>query len=154
MVTSDNLPKAYIYDAKKPMKGVVYPEVELEVPDFIALADELLEQEIEAKLEAERERIRILNCTPVNVLNPRLIQKKERAAKRKLKKLLQEQEDGNLLPAWIVNPGEADDGADEAELEAKRAADEKRAEDEAMALQVKESEQKARELELAKKKTN
>lgn len=33
---NDNLPKAYIYNAPKPMKGVVYPEVVHEVPDFIA----------------------------------------------------------------------------------------------------------------------
>ena len=38
------------------MKGVVYPEVEHEMPDFIVLAEEILQAEIEAKLEAERER--------------------------------------------------------------------------------------------------
>ena len=69
------MPKAYIFNARKPMKGVVYPDIEVEVPDFIALAEELLEAEIQAKIEAEeeaeRERIRILNTTPIVILNPK-----------------------------------------------------------------------------------
>lgn len=69
------MPKAYIYNVRKPMKGVVYPEVEVEVPDFVALAEELLEAEIEAKIKAEeaaeRERTRILNNTPIVILKPK-----------------------------------------------------------------------------------
>jgi len=42
------------------------PIIEIELPDFIAMADEILE----AEHEAERERIRILNRTPVAVLTP------------------------------------------------------------------------------------
>ena len=49
------------------------------MPDFIAKAEEILE----AELEAERERIRILNITPVNFLGSRQALKKEKAAKRK-----------------------------------------------------------------------
>lgn len=41
--SASSLPKAYIYNAPKPMKGVVYPDVEIEVPDFIALAEEILQ---------------------------------------------------------------------------------------------------------------
>ena len=47
------------------------PNIEIELPEFIAMADEILE----ASLEAERERIRILNITPVNVLTPAQINK-------------------------------------------------------------------------------
>ena len=54
------------------MKGVVYPDVEYEWPDFIVLADEILEAEIEAALE----RKRILNMTPVPYMNPGLIAKR------------------------------------------------------------------------------
>ena len=107
VVTADNLPKAYIYDARKPMKGVVYPDVEHEMPDFIALADEILEAEIQAELE----RIRILNKTPVPYLNPRLIAKKQRAARRKQ---VRDQHEINL-PEWFVNPlGLQEDEDDEA----------------------------------------
>ena len=61
------------------MNGVVYPEAEQELPDWFARKEEIRE----AEEEAERERIRILNKTPVPFLNPRLIAKKERQAKRK-----------------------------------------------------------------------
>ena len=44
------------------------PVTEIELPEFIAMADEVLKAEHEAKLKAERERIRILNRTPVAVL--------------------------------------------------------------------------------------
>ena len=74
------LPKAYIYTDRKPMKGVVYPDVEIEVPEFVARAEEILEAEL---IAAEEERIRILNSTPVIILKPGQIAKKERAAKRK-----------------------------------------------------------------------
>ena len=46
---------------------IVRPDVEFELPDFVALADEILEAEIAAEVE----RIRILNKTPVEVLCPR-----------------------------------------------------------------------------------
>ena len=49
---------------------------------------------------AERERIRILNKTPVIIINPRQIAKRERAAKRKLMKNPVE----DNLPAWFINP--------------------------------------------------
>ena len=58
---AENLPKAYIYNARQPMKGVIYPKVEHEMPDFVVMAEEILLAEIEAKLEAERERIRLWN---------------------------------------------------------------------------------------------
>ena len=76
------------------MKGVVYPENEAEMPEFIARADEILE----AQLEAEHERIRILNRTPVPFLTHRQQAKKLRAAKRKQ---LKNQYDYNL-PAWFI----------------------------------------------------
>lgn len=63
---------------------IIRPDIEFELPDFVAQADEILE----AELEAERERIRILNKTPVNFLNPRLAMKKDRAAKRKQQRIL------------------------------------------------------------------
>ena len=69
---------------------------------------------LEAELEAERERIRILNKTPVNFLNPREALRKEKAAKRRK---LRKQLDYNM-PAWILNPlneEELDD--DEAEVD-------------------------------------
>ena len=100
--SDNNLPKAYIYNARKPMKGVVYPEIEAELPEFIARADEILE----AQLEAERERIRILNRTPVPFLTLRQQAKKLRAAKRKQ---LKNQYDYNL-PAWFIeDPLEEDE---------------------------------------------
>ena len=132
VVSADNLPKAYIYDARKPMKGVVYPEVEHEMPDFIALADEILE----AELEAERERIRILMKTLVPYLNPSQIAKKQRAAKRKQ---LKNQNDYNL-PDWFINPlGEEDYEEEEVE-------DEKIAQDKQRIAE--EAEQMAKEIAL------
>jgi len=79
VVSLENLPKAWI----KPRNNLKIdrPEVEIEVPDFIARADEILEAEI----AAEQERIRILNKTPVPVLTPAQILKKQRALARKQK---------------------------------------------------------------------
>ena len=86
------------------MKGVVYPDVEIEVPDFFARAEEILEAEIfaaeAARLAAEKERIRILNSTPVVILKPSQIAKKERAAKRKQLRA----HNIDDLPAWFVDP--------------------------------------------------
>ena len=98
------------------MKGVVYPDVEHEMPDFIALADEILEAEIQAELE----RLRILNKTPVPYKNPRLIAKKQRAAKRKH---VRDQHDYNL-PEWFVNPLGVQEGADEEAAQEEREAQE------------------------------
>ena len=99
-----SLPKAYIYNARPPMKGVVYPDVEIEVPDFFVRAEEILEAEIfaaeAARLAAEKERIRILNSTPVVILKPSQIAKKERAAKRKQLRA----HNIDDLPAWFVDP--------------------------------------------------
>ena len=82
------------------MKGVKYPDVELEMPDFIVRADEILEAEIQAEIRAELERIRILNRTPVPYMNPRMITRKQQAAKRKQ---VRDQHNYNL-PEWLVNP--------------------------------------------------
>ena len=82
------------------MKGVKYPDVELEMPDFIVRADEILEAEIQAEIRAELERIRILNRTPVPYMNPRMITRRQRAARRKQ---VRDQHNYNL-PEWLVNP--------------------------------------------------
>jgi len=89
------LPKAYFRDRRE--LKIERPLVEIELPDFIVLAEEILE----AELEAERERIRILNKTPVAVLTPAQVLKRQRAQARKQKKLL---EFADVLPAWFVNP--------------------------------------------------
>ena len=83
VVEADSLPEAYIYNAPKQMKGIDRPEIEIEVPDFIALAEEILEQELEAERLAEAERIRILNKTPVPVLNSSQQRKKQKALLKK-----------------------------------------------------------------------
>ena len=97
VVSEDNLPKHYVPDryrgGRKELK-IDRPLVEIEVPDFIALADELLQAEI----ERERERIRILNKTPVPVMTPAQRRKKEKALKKKQRK----QED--CVPNWFLNP--------------------------------------------------
>ena len=80
------------------------------MPDFIVRADEILEAEIEAKLEAELERVKILNKIPVPYMNPRLLARRQRAAKRKQ---VRDQHDYNL-PEWFVNPlGLQQDDADD-----------------------------------------
>lgn len=89
------MPKAYFRDRRE--LKIERPLVEIELPDFIVLAEEILE----AELEAERERIRILNKTPVAVLTPAQVLKRQRAQARKQKKLL---EFADVLPAWFVNP--------------------------------------------------
>ena len=76
---SKNLPKALVIDGNKKLK-IQGEELDLELPDFIASADEIEE----ALLEHQRERIRILNKTSVNYLNSGQIAKKARAQKRKL----------------------------------------------------------------------
>ena len=93
MVSADQLPKAFISKRRRHQYGdaddrddknplIIRPLVELEVPDFVARADEILEKEIAARLAAEakkiadeEERRRILNRTPVNFLGPRQIAK-------------------------------------------------------------------------------
>jgi len=62
VVSAEKLPQAYYEHKLKDLK-IDRPNVEVEVPDFIALAEELLEQAQEA------ERIRI-NRTPVPVFPP------------------------------------------------------------------------------------
>ena len=77
VVDADNLPKHHVPERcngnRKPLK-IDRPLVEIEMPEFVALADEILEAELEAErereririeTERERERIRILNKTPV-----------------------------------------------------------------------------------------
>ena len=70
-------------------KLIVRPAVEIKLPEFIAKAEEVLEREILAKIEAlqirmaaekaaEEERIRQLMKMPVKVLNPRMIAKRQR----------------------------------------------------------------------------
>ena len=48
MVTDDNLPKPFFREDLNNQNKVKIdrPKVEIEMPDFIALADELLEQEL------------------------------------------------------------------------------------------------------------
>ena len=123
------------------MKGVVYPDVELEVPDFVARAEEILEEErliAEAqRLAAEEERRMLLNRTPVVILKPSQIARKERAAKRKQLRA----HNIDDLPAWFVNPlGEMDE---EEEQEVEAAAAQQAALDEAHRL---EQEQKAQQI--------
>ena len=55
---------------------IVRPDLEIEVPDFIALADEILQAEID-------ERNRILNMTPVVYMNARQALRKEKQAKKR-----------------------------------------------------------------------
>ena len=78
-----------IDDREDKNKLIERPLVDIELPEFIAKAEEVLEREIAAKIEAEErriaaekaaeeERIRQLNKMPVNILNPRMIAKKQR----------------------------------------------------------------------------
>lgn len=70
------MPKAWIYDKQQKNKlNIVYPDEEIEVPDWITLAEEILEAELEAAALAEKERIRILNITPVAFLSEKQRQK-------------------------------------------------------------------------------
>ena len=78
--SAENMPKSFIskrrrFDYHSNVDDIEdkidRPLVEIELPDFIVKAEEILEAEIEKALEAERERIRILNKTPVSVLGPR-----------------------------------------------------------------------------------
>ena len=102
---------------------------------------------LEAELEAERERIRILNKTPVNFLNPREALRKEKAAKRRQ---LKKQFDFNL-PAWILNPlNEIDYDAEASKLELERDL----LEAQRMQEQKQAEEQRLKELAEAKEKTH
>ena len=98
-IQAGNLPKAFIskrnqgeYDSEdedededdKPK--IDRPEVEIELPDFIVLAEEIAEREA----EREAERIRILNKTPVPVLNPRQLAKILKKKQKKEQKRLME----------------------------------------------------------------
>jgi len=57
------LPKAYLYQNKNKKKlDIVRPLVEIEMPNFIALAEEILEEEL-ARQAAEA--LRLLRETPV-----------------------------------------------------------------------------------------
>lgn len=85
------------------------PLFEFDLPDFIALADELLE----LLEEAERERIRILNNTPIVMYTPSYRAKRERAAKRKAMRAGMIQ-----LPEWFLNPLGEDQEEDTSALEA------------------------------------
>lgn len=146
--SADNMPKSFFSKRERHQYGdaddredknklIVRPDVEIELPEFIAKADEVLEREIQAKIEAEErriaaekaaeeERIRQLNKMPVNVLNPRMIAKRQRQQKRKELKRQQEQEqmvEDDNLPAWFVNPlGEPDEREQELLLEAEHQA--------------------------------
>ena len=75
---------------------IIRPDVDIEMPDFIAKAEELLE----AEQEAERERIRILNITPVNFMFGREALRKEKAKKRRQMK----KQYYYNMPAWVLNP--------------------------------------------------
>ena len=79
MITEDNVPKPYFYHLQneKNKPKIIRPDVEIEVPDFIALADEI-----------EEERIRILNKTPVPFLTAAEQRRKD---KNKQKRLLKAQ---------------------------------------------------------------
>ena len=75
VVSADNMPKAWIKPEFKRNQGreldIDRPLVEIEVPDFIYLADEIVEANEEATRLDEIERIEILNRTPVAVMSAR-----------------------------------------------------------------------------------
>ena len=98
VVSSDNMPKAWIKPEFKRNQGreldIDRPLVEIEVPDFIYLADEIVEANEEATRLDEIERIEILNRTPVAVMSARQMQKKRRAEAKKARLAqMQENED-------------------------------------------------------------
>lgn len=171
VVTAENMPKPHFqrfnydidsaygdeYGPEKeeeddPNKAqIIRPDVEIEMPDFIAQAEELLE----AELEAERERIRLLNLTPVNFLNPRQAKKKEKAEKRRQQRMLQDYN----LPAWVLNPlDEVDYEAEADKLILERKAYQDKIEAQRLKALRDVEEERARELaiamEKAKQKTN
>ena len=102
IVKTDNLPKFWNYQdqPKKNRVKIELPVTEIELPEFIAMADEVLKAEHEAKLKAERERIRILNRTPVAVLTQAQINKQKRKKQRKMLKAAVE----DILPTWFLDP--------------------------------------------------
>ena len=76
VITEEHVPKAFNVDYRRRqiVDKIDRPLVEIEVPDFIALADEI-----------EAERVRILNITPVPYMNA---SEKRRVEKAKQKKLM------------------------------------------------------------------
>ena len=79
VVDEANLPKFWNKWEEKKNELIIRPAVEIEVPDFIALAEELLEAELEAQRAAEAERLRILNARPMAYLT--LAQQKKKLRK-------------------------------------------------------------------------
>ena len=102
IVNEDNLPKFWNKWAQPKKNGIKIerPIIEIELPDFIAMADEILEAEHEALLEAERECIRILNRRPLVVLTQAQINKQKRKQQRKMLKAAAE----GILPVWFLDP--------------------------------------------------
>ena len=73
------------------------------MPEFFIYAEEIAEEEQEAekaRLEAEKERIQILNITPLVFDNPREALRKQKAAKRKQQKIIFD----IYVPEWFLNP--------------------------------------------------
>ena len=79
VVDEANLPKFWNKWEEKKNELIIRPAVEIEVPDFIALAEELLEAELEAQRAAEAERLRIFNARPMAYLT--LAQQKKKLRK-------------------------------------------------------------------------
>merc|ERR1712079_540061 len=102
VVDEANLPKFWNKWEVKKNELIIRPAVEIEVPDFIALAEELLEAELEAQRAAEAERLRIWNARPMAYLT--LAQQKKKQRKEELRA----KNDDNL-PAWFVNPLKEDE---------------------------------------------
>ena len=100
IVNTDNLPKFWNKwdQPKKNDIKIERPVIEIELPDFIAMADEILEAEHE-------ERIRILNRTPVAVLTPAQINKSKRKQQRKMLKAAAA---ADYLPGWFLDPDNED----------------------------------------------
>ena len=75
-------PKAWIYQ-KKEGPQIIYPEVEIEVPEFIARADEILEEEEAREAERREEERKRLAKLPMKYLSLKEQAKKRRKAERK-----------------------------------------------------------------------
>ena len=74
VTTEKNMPKAYLYHIKKREFDIIRPDVEIEVPDWFAFAEEI-----------EEERIRILNKTPVPIFTVADQRRREKAMQKKMR---------------------------------------------------------------------
>ena len=92
-------PKAWIYQ-KKEGPQIIYPDVEIEVPEFIARADEILEEEEAREAERREEERKRLAKLPIKYLSLKEQAKKRRKAERKAEAAANEA----LIPAFILDP--------------------------------------------------